>query len=436
MSNITPIGITNFRNDKKTFGIKDTDRLNHIYVIGKTGTGKSTLLLNMAISDIRRGNGICLIDPHGDIADKILDYIPKERIKDVMYFDPADETYTIAFNPLQDIPQEQQHLVVAGLIATFKKIWMDSWGPRLEYILRYALLSLCSYPDATLLDIQPLLTNYDFRKRILSYCTDKYLLSFWYNEFDKYTPQLKAEAISPILNKAGLFVAISQLRNVIGQTTSSFQIQEVMENQKILICNLSKGKLGEDATTILGSMMVNAIQLAALARAAQSEEQRKPFYLYVDEMHSFVSLSFADILAEARKYKLSLFLAHQYIEQIHEKIRYAIFGNVGTMIIFRVGADDARYLVQEVHPIFNEEDLINLPRYSMYLKLMIDGATSKPFSANTIPIPVPVHSYKQEIIQYSRELFGRLKSSVEHEISNRNKEIKKPFSAEQHSLFN
>jgi len=436
MPNITPIGITNFRNDKKPFGIKDADRLNHIYVIGKTGTGKSTLLLNMTISDIQRGNGACLIDPHGDIAEKILDYIPKERTKDVIYFNPADETYTIAFNPLHDIPQNQQHLVVAGLIATFKKIWIDSWGPRLEYILRYALLTLCNYPDATLLDIQPLLTNYDFRKRILSYCTDQYLLSFWYNEFDKYPPQLKAEAISPILNKTGLFVAITQLRNVIGQTTSSFDIQDVMDKQKILICNLSKGKLGEDATTILGSMLVNAIQLAALARASQQEEQRKPFYLYVDEMHSFVSLSFADILAEARKYKLSLFLAHQYIEQIHEKIRYAIFGNVGTMIIFRVGADDAKQLVQEVHPTFTEEDLINLPRYSMYLKLMIDGATSKPFSATTAPIPISQHSYKQEIIQQSREQFGRLKETVEHELSNRSKEMKKPFGAEQHSLFN
>jgi energy-coupling factor transporter ATP-binding protein EcfA2 len=435
MSDITPIGITNFRNDKQPFGIKDTDRLNHVYVIGKTGTGKSTLLLNMAISDIQRGNGMCLIDPHGDIAEKILDYVPQARIHDVIYFNPADDTHSIAFNPLQDIPPNQQHLVVAGLIATFKKIWMDSWGPRLEYILRYTLLTLCTYPDATLLDIQPLLTNYDFRKRILSYCQDQYLLSFWYNEFDKYPPQLKAEAISPILNKTGLFIAITALRNVIGQITPSFQIQDVMDKQQILICNLSKGKLGEDASTILGSMLVNAIQLAALQRAAQEEQYRIPFYLYVDEMHSFVSLSFADILAEARKYKLSLFLAHQYIEQIHEKIRYAIFGNAGTMIIFRVGADDAKQLVQEVHPTFNEEDLINLPRYSMYLKLMIDGATSKPFSATTNPITSPTHSCKTAIIQYSREQYSKAKEEVEQEIINRNREIKKIIINTQNSLF-
>lgn len=416
MSELTPIGVTNFRNDKKPFGIKDVDRLNHIYVVGKTGTGKSTLLLNMAVSDIQRGNGICLIDPHGDIAEKILDFVPKERINDVIYFNPADETYVIGFNPLQDIPKDQQHLVVAGLIASFKKIWIDSWGPRLEYILRYTLLTLFSYPDASLLDIQPLLTNYNFRKKVLYYCNDQYLLSFWHNEFDKYPPQLKSEAISPILNKTGLFVAITQLRNVIGQTTRSFQIQEVMEQKKILICNLAKGKLGEDATTVLGSMMVNAIQLAALSRASQSEQNRIPFYLYVDEMHSFVSLSFADILAEARKYKLSLFLAHQYIEQIHEKIRYAIFGNVGTMIIFRVGADDAKHLTQEVHPVFSEEDLINLPRFSMYLKLMIDGATSKPFSANTLPSKPQSKSYLIDVLIASRNKYAKEIKLVEQEI--------------------
>lgn len=435
MSNVTLIGTSNFRNEKTPFGIKDADRLNHIYVIGKTGTGKSTLLLNMAISDIQRGNGICLIDPHGDIAEKILDYVPKERIADIIYFNPSDENHVIAFNPLQDIPYGQEHLVVAGLIATFKKIWVDSWGPRLEYILRFSFLTLCSYPNATLLDIQPLLTNYDFRKKILGYCKDEYLLSFWYNEFDKYSPQLKAEAISPILNKTGLFVAITQLRNVIGQTTKSFQMQEVMDSSKILICNLAKGKLGEDATTVLGSMLVNAIQLVALSRASQKEQERKSFYLYIDEMHSFVSLSIADILAEARKYKLSIFLAHQYIEQIHEKIRYAIFGNVGTMIIFRVGAEDAKHLAQEVHPVFNEEDLINLPRYSMYLKLMIDGATSKPFSANTTAITSKSYPYKRDIIEYSNKQYGRLKEGVENEISSRYKEIKLLSNQEQNSLF-
>lgn len=423
MSDITPIGFTNYRNHNQPFGIKDEDRLNHIYVIGKTGTGKSTLLFNMVVSDIQRGNGLCLIDPHGDIAEKLLDYIPQERHRDVIYLDPADKHYAIAFNPLADIPKDQVHLVVAGLISTFKKIWMDSWGPRLEYILRFSLLTLCSYPNATLLDIQPLLTNYYYRKKVLSYCTDQYLLSFWQDEFDKYPPQLKAEAISPILNKTGLFVAIAQLRNVIGQVRSSFKISELMDTKQILICNLSKGKLGEDATTLLGSMLVNAVQLAALGRAAQDEQCRTPFYLYVDEMHSFVSLSFADILAEARKYKLSLFLAHQYIEQVHEKIRYAIFGNVGTMIIFRVGAEDAKQLAQEVHPVFSEEDLINLPRYMMYLKLMIDGATSKPFSAVALPPKVPAQSCKQAILNSSRMKYAKPIEIVEEQLQERYKKV-------------
>ncbi len=321
MSVITPIGVTNFRDEKKPFGIKDSDRLHHIYVIGKTGTGKSTLLLNLAISDVQHGNGLCLLDPHGDIAQQLLNYIPQERINDVIYFNPSDKAYAIGFNPLLDIPKGKEHLVVAGLIATFKKIWIESWGPRLEYILRYALLTLCSYPQASLLDIQALLTVYEFRQKILSYCKDHYLLSFWYNEFDHYSPQLKAEAISPILNKTGLFAAVSSLRNVIGQTTTSLDVDELMNEGKILICNLSKGALGEDTSTILGSVIVNTIQLAAINRASIPEGNRKPFYLYVDEMHSFISLSFADILAEARKYKLSLFLTHQYIEQVNEKIR-------------------------------------------------------------------------------------------------------------------
>lgn len=412
MPHITPLGTTNFRNLKQPFGIKDEDRFHHIYAIGKTGTGKSTLLLNMAISDMQRGNGIVVIDPHGDLSEKLLEYIPKERINDVIYFNPADDTYSIAFNPLENSDTTNQHLLVAGLIATFKKIWTESWGPRMEYILRYTLLTLCHYPGATLLDIQPLLTNYAYRQKILRCCPDQYILSFWREEFDKYSPQLKAEAISPILNKTGLFIALNSLRTVIGQPISSFNIKEVMDEKKILICNLSKGQIGEDAATILGSVLVNAIQLTATQRAAQPEETRVPFYLYVDEMHSFVSHSFADILAEARKYKLSLFMAHQYIDQVDEKIRSAIFGNVGTMIFFRVGAEDAKQLVQEIHPPFAEEDLINLPRYSMYIKLMIDGATSKPFSANTIPVSQQTEPYKETVIRNSQCKYGKLIADI------------------------
>ncbi|MBC8156531.1 DUF87 domain-containing protein [Armatimonadetes bacterium] len=425
MNDITPIGITNWRNQRQPFGIKDKDRLGHIYVIGKTGVGKSTLLLNMAISDIQKGKGVCIIDPHGDIAESILDYIPLERLSDVIYFNPKDIEYPIAFNPLKAVHANYHHLVASGLISTFKKIWVDSWGPRLEYILRFALLTLLEYPSATLLDIQPLLTDMLFRNKVLSYVTNQHTLSFWKNEFDKYSPQLRSDAITPILNKTGVFLTSIPLRNTVGQTTNGFRMQNVLDEGKILIANLSKGELGEDASSILGSILVTSIQLAALFRSTQPEHERIPFYLYVDEMHSFISLSFADILSEARKYKLSLFLTHQYIEQLHEKIRSAIFGNVGTIISFRIGAEDAEHLAKEFHPVFDEDDFVNLPRYSIYLKLMIDGTTSRPFSADTLAPQPQAQSFKEEGIEFSRKRYGKERKIVEDYIFRRYQENEK-----------
>jgi hypothetical protein len=413
---IAPIGVTNWRSQRQRFGIKDKDRLGHIYVIGKTGTGKSTLLENMVISDIERGNGFCVIDPHGDIAEDLLHYIPENRIQDVIYFNPADIEFPIGFNPIRNIHPTHYNLVASGIISTFKKIWAESWGPRMEYILRYALLTLLEARKCSLLDIQPLLTDQSFRNNLLSSSTSPYLLNFWHKEFDKYSPALRAEAISPILNKAGLFLSSSILRNIVGQKTRKLNIHDVMNEGKILICNLSKGELGEDVSSLLGSMLVTSIQLAAMHRAKVPEKDRNPFYLYVDEMHSFVSLSFADILAEARKYGLSIFLSHQYIEQIHEKIRAAIFGNVGTMVCFRIGAEDAEILEKEFEPIFNREDLVNLPRYSMYLKLMIDGATSRPFSAETLPLKDKSQSFKNAVISASRYKYGRIKLLIEEEL--------------------
>ena len=419
MKDLTPLGITNFRNSKQPFGIHDTDRMGHIYVIGKTGVGKSTLLLNMAISDAEKGKGFCIIDPHGDIAETILHYIPQERIHEVIYFNPQDIEYPIGFNPLKGVHPNHHHLVAAGLISTFKKIWAESWGPRLEYILRFCLLTLLDYPDATLLDIQPLLTDPAFRNRVLSYTNNQHVLSFWKQEFEKYPPALKAEAITPILNKTGIFLSCIPLRNIVGQKTRSFNMQQVLDEGKILIANLSKGTIGEDASAILGSILVTSIQLAALYRVTQSEHERKPFYLYVDEMHSFVSLSFADILAEARKYRLSLFLTHQYIEQLHEKIRAAIFGNVGTFISFRIGATDAEYVAKEFTPSFDESDFVSLPKYHMYIKLMIDGATSKPFSAITLPPTSFNASYKNKIVIKSQQQFARSRELVEKSILKR-----------------
>jgi len=383
-SEITTIGITNYRNTNQKFGIKDKDRLQHIYVIGKSGTGKSTLLESMAISDIERGNGLCIIDPHGDIATDVIKYVPESRKKDLIYFNATDLAHPTAFNPLKGVHPNYHHLVASGLVSTFKKVWSESWGPRLEYILRYALLTLLEVPDATLLDIQPLLVNKDFRSHALGYVTQDHVKSFWNNEFEKYSPFMRQEATAPILNKVGLFRTSMPLRNIVGQKTSSFRLQRVLDEGKILICNFSKGEIGEDASSLLGSMLVTSIQLAALHRAAQEEHRRKPFYLYIDECHTFITLSFADILAEARKYKLSLFLAHQYIEQLDERVRAAVFGNVGTIISFRVGATDAEYLAKEFYPTFTEHDLVHLPRYAMYIKLTIDGTASEGFSANSI----------------------------------------------------
>ncbi len=419
MDEWTPIGVTTWRNQYQSFGIKNQDRFGHLYCLGKTGTGKSTLLLTMAISDVEQGNGICVIDPHGDIAERILDYIPPGRLADVIYFNPRDIDWPVGFNPLKGIHPNYHHLVVSGLISTFKNIWSESWGPRLEYILRFCLLSLLEYPEATLLDIQSLLTDYTFRSRVLGYVTNPHIHAFWHQEFDKYSPALKGEAIAPILNKTGAFLTSMPIRNIIGQPTRSFSMQAVLDEGKILIANLSKGEIGEDASSLLGSILVTSIQLAALYRATQEESRRRPFFLYVDECQSFISLSFVGILSEARKYKLGLFLAHQYIDQLQEKIQAAIFGNVGTLISFRIGAADAERIAEEFQPVFNQTDLINLPVYSMYIKLMIDGATSKPFSAVTSPIKPHSNSSKEKIIQLSRKAFGRSRYIVEKSIFSR-----------------
>lgn len=405
-NDLTPIGITDWRNQNIPFGVKDQDRLSHIYMVGKTGAGKTTLLLNMAASDIERGKGIAVIDPHGDLAEDLLNYVPQHRTKDAIYFNATDQDFPLAFNPLTASSPTEHHLRVSGLVSSFKKIWADSWGPRLEYILRIALLTLIQYPDATLLHLQPLLTNHFFRTEVLWHVNDPYLLSFWEAEYDQYSRTYRNEAIAPILNKVGVFASSVVLRNMVGQRTSAFRIKDLMDEEKILVVNLSKGVIGEDVSSILGSLLINEFYLASLARADRMFEERKPFYLYVDEVHSFVPVSFANILSEAKKFGLSLLLTHQYMDQLDEDIQSAIFGNVGTVISFRVGAGDAYVLAKEFHPVFTQDDFINLPRYAIYLKLMIDGATSKAFSATTLPVQKPKRSYKEEIIALNRKRFA------------------------------
>jgi hypothetical protein len=406
LNKVTPFAITNYRDIRKRFGIKAKNRRGHMYIIGKTGTGKSTLIENMMISDIETGNGLALIDPHGDLAEDVLNYIPKERIEDVIYFNPADTEYPIPFNPLENVHISYHHLVTSGLISVFKKVWSDFWGPRLEHILRHCILTLLEYPNSTLLDIPKLLTDKDFRGQVLKFVSHQQVMEFWFYEYDKYNAYLQSQAISPILNKVGQFLTVAPLRNIVGQKKNTFRFRKVMDDRKIFIANLAKGKIGEDNCSLLGAMLVTQIQLAAMSRADLPENKRRSFYLYVDEMHNFITMSFADILSEARKYGLSLTLSHQYIEQLDEKIRAAIFGNVGTLISFRVGAEDAKYLAREFYPVFEETDLVNLPNYNIYLKLLIDGVTSRAFSAATLNQIESKNSNKSRVIEVSRKRYG------------------------------
>ncbi len=390
-----------------------------MYIVGKTGTGKSSLLANMAISDIQQGNGIAVIDPHGDLAETLLTHIPEHRIHDVIYFNPSDIEYPIAFNPLSHTNPDIHYLIVSGLISVFRKLYSEFWGPRLEHILRHSFYTLLEYPGGTLLDIPNLLTDEAFRKQVLTHVKHAGVREFWFKEFAKYSAWLRSEAIAPILNKMSQFLTNLPLRNIVGQSNTGFKFREIMDEGKILIVNLSKGKIGEDNSTLLGSMISTMIFLAAMSRANISEEHRKPFYFYVDEFHNFLTLSFANILSEARKYGLNLVFAHQYIRQLPEQIRDAVFGNVGTIITFRVGIDDALYLKKEFSPPFDETDLINLPNYHIYIKLMIDGVTSSAFSGNTLSIPISTHSYRENIIHNSHSIYNQPRHYVERQIRTR-----------------
>ncbi|MFH1662181.1 MAG: CxxC-x17-CxxC domain-containing protein [Candidatus Falkowbacteria bacterium] len=435
-NDITIFAETTFRNKFQKFGIKTDDRRRHVYAIGKTGMGKSTLLENMIVEDIRAGRGVALVDPHGDLAEKIMEYIPTERINDVIYFNPADMDYPVAFNVVEQVEPHLRHLVASGLIGVFQKLWADSWGPRLEYILRNSILAILDYPGSTLLAVTRMLSDKDFRKKVVEKIQDPVVKSFWVKEFAGYADKFASEAVSPIQNKVGQFLSSSLIRNIVGQVKSSIDLRQVMDDGKILILNLSKGRIGEDNSSLLGSMMITKIQLAAMSRVDIPENERKDFYLYIDEFQNFTTESFANILSEARKYRLNLIMAHQYIEQLGDVVKAAVFGNVGTLMTFRVGATDAEELVKEFTPVFIEEDLVNLPKYEMYLKLMIDGVASDPFSAKGLP-PLSEEEKTgntEKAINVSRERYAKKKDVIEDKImrwhtgeeENENKKIIKP----------
>ncbi|MBP7832048.1 MAG: type IV secretion system DNA-binding domain-containing protein, partial [Candidatus Pacebacteria bacterium] len=402
---------------KVDFGIKAKDRTRHVYVIGKTGMGKSTLLENMAAQDLLNGEGMAFIDPHGSAVTKLLEYVPEHRIKDVVYFAPFDTEYPISFNVLEDVGADKRHLIASGLMSSFKKIWVDAWSARMEYILNNILLALLEYPGATLLGVNRMLADKDYRKQVVDNIKDPSVKSFWVDEFAKYGDRYMQEAGASIQNKVGQFVSNPLIRNIIGQEKSSFDIRKMMDDKKILLINLSKGQIGESNANLLGGLLITKIYLAAMSRADVSGEMMKrlpSFYLYVDEFQSFASDSFADILSEARKYNLSLNIAHQYVEQMSEAVRAAVFGNVGTMIVFRVGAVDSEIFEKEFTPQFTSEDIVNLGIFQTYMRLMIDGVGSKPFSAVSLaPIPSGHRSFSEDIVSASRSLYARGKAEVE-----------------------
>lgn len=420
---LTYLGLTSYRDQKTLFGIKRRDRRQHVYVLGKSGTGKSVLLFNMILQNIMNGEGVCVVDPHGELVESVVAAIPEHRVKDVIYFNPADTDYHVGFNVLELEDPKYKHLVASGLMGIFTKIWANAWSARMEYILNNTILALLDTPGTTLLGIPRMLVDKDYRQKIIGNLKDPVIKTFWVHEYEAWQDKFRNEAIAPIQNKVGQFLSTSIIRNVVGQRKSTINIFDIMNSGKIFLVNVSKGRIGEDNSSLLGGMIITKIQLAAMERVRIPEDIRKDFYLYVDEFQNFVTDAFAGILSEARKYRLNLTVAHQYTAQLisdkSSAVRDSIFGNVGTMIIFRVGADDAEFLEKEFEPEFTPQDIVNLPNYKVYTKLMIDGITSRPFSAKTLPPVVKSKNPKieEEVIKSSRELYCVSREQVEKDIN-------------------
>lgn len=417
-SELLILGETNYRNIRKRFGILKEDRRRHMYIVGKTGMGKSTLLMNCIVQDIQGGNGVAVLDPHGDLVERLLDYIPPRRINETIYFNPADTEYPIAFNPLYHKDPSQRHLVASGLIQVFKKIWADSWGPRLEYVLRNAVLALLENPGNTLLGIPRLLTDDRFRQKIIRGVKDPVVRHFWEVEFEGYPKVFRTETISPIQNKVGQFLSTPMIRNIVGQTKTKFDLSDVLDSGKILLMNLSKGKIGEDNSSLLGALMITQIYLAAVKRVSVREENRRDFYLYIDELQNFATEEFSSVLSEARKYRLCVIAANQFVSQLPGSLASALLGNVGSLIVFAAGAEDAEVLTKELQPTFRIVDLMELPKHTCYLKMSILGSTSAPFSAEPHAEPGPLrHTKRTAIILQTRQRFCSPQAGVTAKIS-------------------
>ena len=423
---ITILGKTNFRGAQQIFGIRPVDRRRHVYIIGKTGMGKSTLLENMVYSDIMAGKGVGVIDPHGDLADAVLNFVPSNRVNDVVLIDPSDKDYAVAFNMLENVDPALNSIVCSGLVGIFKKIYAESWGPRLEHILRNTILSLLEYPGTTMLGITRILQDDEYRKKVVKKIQDPVVKSFWLGEFDKMQDKFRVEAIAPIQNKVGQFLSSATIRNIVGQPKSTVDLRFAMDKGRIVVINLSKGKIGEDNSALLGAMFITKFQLDAMSRASIPENERKDFYLYVDEFQNFATDSFATILSEARKYKLNLTMANQYIAQMPEEVRDAVFGNVGTTLSFQVGFDDAEYISQQFGEEVLPPDLVSLSKYTSYMRLLIDGMPSSTFSLATLPPPVFEIDREriEKVRKVSRERYSEKVSVVNDKIKRWSENVK------------
>ncbi|MFA5358469.1 MAG: DUF87 domain-containing protein [Patescibacteria group bacterium] len=413
---ISLIANTNFRGSNKLFGIKRADRRRHLYIIGKSGTGKSKLLVSLINDDIRHKKGVCVIDPHGDLVHEVIQFVPKERINDVIVFNASDLQYPVPFNILEKVPREMKQQVTQGLIEVFKKFFGGDWSPKIEHVFRFTTLAMLDYEESSIVGMQKMLTNRKFRQKVIPQIKDSVVKHFWANEFSSWSEKFDNEAILPLVNKLGQFLSNELVRNIVVQPKNTINFDDIMNNEKILLIELSRGLLGEENANLLGAMIITKIYQTAMSRARVSESERNDFYLYIDEFQNFATETFENILSEARKYRLCLTVSHQFLSQVPKDVKGAVFGNVGSLISFRVGADDGDFISKEFYPVFNVHDFINLDVREILIKMSIDGQTSPPFSAYTKLVPQPPQDWEQitkEVIDRSHNVYGRKLSEVE-----------------------
>ncbi|MCC6220141.1 MAG: type IV secretory system conjugative DNA transfer family protein [Deltaproteobacteria bacterium] len=404
---ISFFGCTNFRDQRVPFGIKRSDRRRHLYVVGKSGSGKSKLLELLIKNDIDTGQGVGVLDPHGDLVENVIRLVPEERIKDVIVFDPSDLNFPASFNPLEKVPEELKMRVTIGFIEIFKRLFGINWSPRIEHVLRYTTLALLDTPGTTVLSILKMLSDKNYRQMIVRNIEDNVVKNFWVNEFAGWSEKFDNEAITPLLNKVGQFVATNMIRNIVGQPENLFNFRDIMDKKKILLMKVSKGILGEENAALLGAIVVTKVYQAAMSRADVREDERVDFYFYVDEFHNFATDTFDEILSEARKYRLNLTLANQFLGQLNERIRKTVFGNVGSLISFRLGGEDAHMVENEFNPRFSERDIINLGVRDFCIKMSIDGEIKEAFSGKTLNMDIPKRHFRDRCIEHSRKHYAR-----------------------------